>query len=719
MPTLLKQSTAVTVRIGPFLDKSDGVTEETGLAASLAFEVSKNNGAFAARNSATAPVHDSDGWYSCELDTTDTGTLGTLIVKSHDAATYLPVWEKFVVMPANVYDSLVAGSDTFEVDMIRINGGLTSGNNATLSLAGISVVNSAGDAIVVGSSGGNGRAVYGYGNGTGPAIDLVAGATASAARIRGGATGGIGLDVAGGAGGGDAIKAYAGAGGGSALNVKGYGASAAVNVTQTGTGEGVHFEGGNTSGPALAILSNDDNAVEIVSFGLNHDGVLIEVDGSGDALKLIGGPTSGVGLSISATGGNSDAVEIFGQGAGNGVRCEAGATGIGAYVRGGATSGNALVVEAQAGNSSGAVLLGQGTGNGLQAGSAGTGNGFRGIGGTGGSGAYFNAPTGGDGMTLEGSGLGFVDLRGDITGNLTGNVTGSVASITGDLGGSVIGDVAGKVLGGGASALVGTGVRAVDGAGNAIAPAATALSTATWTAPRAAALDLLDVATSTLATPADLLVTETNIRGADGDTLKTLSDQLDLVYSPSGLFQVTVVVSDQFAATVENMQVAIYDNANLVLLRRGVTDSVGSYTVAIDPGNYKVRLSAHWYDATVPENLVVAGDMTQAYAVTAWVPSPPAAAQLCVVYGTIIDASGTAVPNAAVRFKTLLPAIFDNITQSAGTIVEATTDAAGYFEAQLVRNAVVSVKVPTCGIDATRTVPDAVSQEFTAWADDE
>ena len=239
----------------------------------------------------------------------------------------------------------------------------------------------------------------------------------------------------------------------------------------------------------------------------------------------------------------------------------------------------------------------------------------------------------------------------------------------------------------------------------------------------------IDDTMTSRASPADVLASETAIRGVDGDTLKTLSDQLDLVYSPSGLFQVTIVVSDQFAATVENMQVAIYDNANLVLLRRGVTDSLGRYTVAIDPGNYKVRLSAHWYDATVPENLVVAGDMTQAYSVTAWVPSPPAAAQLCVVYGTIIDASGVAVPNAAVRFKTLLPAIFDNgsgeflrpgaRTQAAGTIVEATTDASGYFEAQLVRNAVVSVKVPSCGIDATRTVPDAVSQEFTAWEDDE
>jgi hypothetical protein len=57
----------------------------------------------------------------------------------------------------------------------------------------------------------------------------------------------------------------------------------------------------------------------------------------------------------------------------------------------------------------------------------------------------------------------------------------------------VSGDIAGKVLGGGSGTITGTGVRAVDASGNAIAPAATALSTADWTSARAAKLDHLDV----------------------------------------------------------------------------------------------------------------------------------------------------------------------------------------------------------------------------------
>ena len=55
MATPLKQSTAVTIRMGPFLDKTDGVTEETALGlASTDVQLSKAGGAFANKNDATA-----------------------------------------------------------------------------------------------------------------------------------------------------------------------------------------------------------------------------------------------------------------------------------------------------------------------------------------------------------------------------------------------------------------------------------------------------------------------------------------------------------------------------------------------------------------------------------------------------------------------------------------------------------------------------------------
>ncbi len=65
-----------------------------------------------------------------------------------------------------------------------------------------------------------------------------------------------------------------------------------------------------------------------------------------------------------------------------------------------------------------------------------------------------------------------------------GSNMGSAASVTGDVGG--------KVLGGGTGTMTAAGVRAVDGSGNAVAPAATALTNATWTDARAGYLDVLN-----------------------------------------------------------------------------------------------------------------------------------------------------------------------------------------------------------------------------------
>lgn len=119
---LLKQSTAFTFRIGPFVDSTDGVTAETGLSIGQAdIQISKNGGAFAQTSAAPTTSHDADGWYQCPLTTTDTGTLGPLTVQVAVAGA-LPVWEHFMVVPANIYDSFVGGTDFLEVDAQQWNG---------------------------------------------------------------------------------------------------------------------------------------------------------------------------------------------------------------------------------------------------------------------------------------------------------------------------------------------------------------------------------------------------------------------------------------------------------------------------------------------------------------------------------------------------------------------------------------------------------------------
>lgn len=125
----LKQSTAAVVNFGPFVDKTDGVTYETGLAGTGANQlehtssgilISKNGGTLAARHAtATASTYDAYGIYKVTLDTTDTGTLGRLMVVfgNNDA---LPVWAEYIVVRADVFDTMCS-TDYLQVDVIQLD----------------------------------------------------------------------------------------------------------------------------------------------------------------------------------------------------------------------------------------------------------------------------------------------------------------------------------------------------------------------------------------------------------------------------------------------------------------------------------------------------------------------------------------------------------------------------------------------------------------------
>jgi hypothetical protein len=125
MAQWLKKSTAgQVIPFGPFLDKTDGVTLEVavGIITSLDHAVtgiflSKNGGAGAVRHAAvTATTYDSHGMFLVTLDATDTNTLGRLRVFHSEPATYLEVWQDFMVVPTNVWDSMF-GADKLDVNV--------------------------------------------------------------------------------------------------------------------------------------------------------------------------------------------------------------------------------------------------------------------------------------------------------------------------------------------------------------------------------------------------------------------------------------------------------------------------------------------------------------------------------------------------------------------------------------------------------------------------
>lgn len=99
----LKQATAVTVKVGPFVDATDGVTAETALTISQAdVRLAKNGADFAQKNEASAATHDESGYYDIDLDTTDTNTAGVLTLAVSESGA-LPVRMDFQVVPISVF----------------------------------------------------------------------------------------------------------------------------------------------------------------------------------------------------------------------------------------------------------------------------------------------------------------------------------------------------------------------------------------------------------------------------------------------------------------------------------------------------------------------------------------------------------------------------------------------------------------------------------------
>lgn len=128
----LKQSTAVTPKVGPFLDATDGVTAETALTISQSdCIIFKNHGAGTQKNDTNSATHDTGGVYGVPFNTTDTATVGPLKLLINESGA-LPVWDDWYVLPANVFDSL-QGTDLLQIDVEQIDGSAPAATNLSVT----------------------------------------------------------------------------------------------------------------------------------------------------------------------------------------------------------------------------------------------------------------------------------------------------------------------------------------------------------------------------------------------------------------------------------------------------------------------------------------------------------------------------------------------------------------------------------------------------------
>lgn len=123
MSVWLREDTAVTIVIGPFVDPTTPATEEEALTVNqAAVRLSKNGGAFAQKNDATTASHMENGFYSCPLNATDTSTPGSLVVAVDDANALI-WWKEYHVVPQQVWDSLFS-TDRLQVHAAEISNDL-------------------------------------------------------------------------------------------------------------------------------------------------------------------------------------------------------------------------------------------------------------------------------------------------------------------------------------------------------------------------------------------------------------------------------------------------------------------------------------------------------------------------------------------------------------------------------------------------------------------
>lgn len=143
----LKQATAVNLMIGPFLNDTDGKTPEEDLTiAQVNVRLSKAGAAFAQKNEDSEATYDENGFYIVALDATDTSTCGPLklAIQIGDA---LPFWNDFIVLPANVYDSMIGGTDSLEVEAADkvVEGAITDMDVLKVLLAVMAGLSTGGD----------------------------------------------------------------------------------------------------------------------------------------------------------------------------------------------------------------------------------------------------------------------------------------------------------------------------------------------------------------------------------------------------------------------------------------------------------------------------------------------------------------------------------------------------------------------------------------------
>lgn len=143
----LRENTACRVTVGPFLDKTDGITPEVALTATnehLTLMVDTGNvptlvldanaTASAGSNDLVHVTGDDAGFYDLELTAAQLNYLGRAMLSINYATDHCPVFHEFMILPAEIYDAMILGTDLFDVNTTQLGGTVQTGRDIGASV---------------------------------------------------------------------------------------------------------------------------------------------------------------------------------------------------------------------------------------------------------------------------------------------------------------------------------------------------------------------------------------------------------------------------------------------------------------------------------------------------------------------------------------------------------------------------------------------------------
>lgn len=110
------------IHLGPFLDATNAVDEETALGpiAATSIKVFKAGASsLVNKNDTATATHDANGFYTTTVNATDTDEEGSGFIYCNLSGA-LPVKIPFTVLPGQVYDSIIAGTEDLEVKVASL-----------------------------------------------------------------------------------------------------------------------------------------------------------------------------------------------------------------------------------------------------------------------------------------------------------------------------------------------------------------------------------------------------------------------------------------------------------------------------------------------------------------------------------------------------------------------------------------------------------------------